>query len=429
LARQIFRQAHLGKKAVRLEKFLARQPIFTTNRIVYGYELLFRSGPENSYVSTQPDFAAASSTDSLLLFGIERFTDGRRAFINCTREFLIRDYPMLLPRDRIVVEILETVRIDEQVIAACRRLKESGYLIALDDFVDTPEWRVLIPFADFLKVDLLITSPAEQNRLAQAYRRTGIALLAERVETYQDFQRTLDWGYTYFQGFFFARPQMLTRHDIPAYKLQYLRVLQAANQPQMNTHLVAERIKEESSLSYRLLRYLNSPAFPILTEIRSIPHALSLLGEHGIRRWVSLVAIACLGEGKPVELVMLPLIRARFLELLALPVRMESSANDLFLLGLLSVVDAILDMTMSNVLREIPVHADIRGALLGTHNRLREMLEIVLLYERGDWEGVHVAAARLGLTGDAVTDLFVQSVDWARGVLNGQPAADPAPSR
>jgi c-di-GMP-related signal transduction protein len=413
---------------VRLEKFLARQPIFTTNRIVYGYELLFRSGPENSYTSTQPDFAAASSTDSLLLFGIERFTDGRRAFINCTREFLIRDYPTLLPRDRIVVEILETVRIDDQVIAACRRLKEAGYFIALDDFVDSPEWRALVPFADFLKVDLLITPPAEQKRLVDSYSRTGIALLAERVETYQDFHRTLDWGYTYFQGYFFARPQMLTRHDIPAYKLQYLRVLQAANQPQMNIHSIAERIKEESSLSYRLLRYLNSPAFPILTEVRSIPHALSLLGEQGIRRWVSLVAIACMGEGKPVELVMLPLIRARFLELLAVPARMESSASDLFLLGLLSVIDAILDMKMSDVLREIPIHEDIRGALLGSHNGFRAMLEIVLLYEWGDWEGVHAAAARLGLADAAIPDKFVQSVEWARGVLNGQPAADLAPS-
>ena len=422
-----------------MEKFLARQPIFNTQRIVYGYELLFRSGPENSYHSSQPDFAAASSTDSLLLFGIERFTDGRRAFINCTREFLIRDYPLLLPRDRIVVEVLETVRIDDEVIAACRRLKEAGYLIALDDFVDRPDWRPMIPFADFLKVDLSITSPEEQRRLVEFYHRSGIALLAERVETYDDFQRTLDWGYTFFQGFFFSRPQMLSRHDIPSYKLQYLRVLQAANQPQMNIHHIAERIKAESSLSYRLLRYLNSSAFPLLIEIRSIPHALSLLGERGIRRWVSLVAVACMGEGKPVELVMLPLIRARFLELLASPAGMDSSANDLFLLGLLSVLDAvldaILDMKMSEVLREVSVGDEIRLALLGEPNRFRQLFEIVLLYERGEWEGVHAAAVRLAIPGALVPDLFIQSVEWARGVLTGQPAvasqptADPAPAQ
>jgi len=414
-----------------LEKFLARQPIFNTQRIVYGYELLFRSGPENSYQSSQPDFAAASSTDSLLLFGIERFTDGRRAFINCTREFLIRDYPLLLPRDRIVVEVLETVRIDDEVIAACRRLKLAGYLIALDDFVDRPDWRPAIPFADFLKIDLSITPTEEQRRLVECYHRSGIALLAERVETYEDFQRTLDWGYSFFQGFFFSRPQMLRRHDIPAYKLQYLRVLQAANQPQMDIHLIAGRIKAESSLSYRLLRYLNSPAFPLLTEVRSIPHALSLLGELGIRRWVSLVAIACMGEGKPVELVLLPLIRAHFLELLASPAGMHSSANDLFLLGLLSVLDAILDMKMDDILREVAIGGEIRRALLGEPNRFHQLFEIALLYERGEWEEVRAAAARLAIPVGLVPELFIQSVEWARGILSGQPAGagQPTPSR
>ena len=412
-----------------MEKFLARQPIFTTNRIVYGYELLFRSGPDNFYSASTPDFAAASSTDSLLLFGIERFTDGRRAFINCTREFLIRDYPSLLPRDRIVVEVLETVHVDEEVVAACRRLKEGGYLIALDDYVDTPNLRALVPFADFLKIDLSATAPAEQERLVAAFRPAGIALLAERVETYEDFQRTLGWGYTYFQGYFFSRPQMLRRHDIPAYKLQYLRVLQAANQPQMNLRAVADRIKEESSLSYRLLRYLNSPAFPLLAEVRSIPHALSLLGEAGIRRWVSLVAVACMGEGKPVELVMLPLIRARFLELLAAPAGMASSANDLFLLGLLSVLDAILDMKMADILREITVEDEIRRALLGERNRFHGLFQIALLYERGDWEGVHAAAVGVSIAESSIPDLFLQSVEWARAVLSGQPASDPAPAR
>ena len=411
-----------------MEKFLARQPIFTSNRIVYGYELLFRSGPENSYSSSQPDFAAASSTDSLLLFGIERFTDGRRAFINCTREFLIREYPTLLPRDRIVVEVLETVQVDEEVLGACRRLKDAGYLIALDDFVDTPELRPLIPFADFLKIDLSVTTSEEQKRLVHAYRHSGVALLAERVETYEDFQRTLDWGYSFFQGYFFSRPQMLTRHDIPAFKLQYLRVLQAANLPQMNIQMVAERIKEESSLSYRLLRYLNSPAFPLLTEVRSIPHALSLLGERGIRRWVSLVAVACMGEGKPVELVMLPLIRAHFLELLAVPARIERCANDLFLLGLLSVLDAILDMKMPDILREVAIGEEIRKALLGEKNQFRELFEIVLLYERGDWEGVHAAAAKLSIPEAVIPDLFIQSVEWARGILSGHPAADSVPA-
>ena len=232
-----------------------------------------------------------------------------------------------MPKDRIVVEILETVQIDEQVLAACERLKNAGYLIALDDYLDTPEWQRMIPFADFLKIDLQITPPEEQQRLVRTYTSSRLKLVAERVETYEVFERTLRWGYSLFQGYFFARPQMLTRHDVPAFKLNYLRVLQAANRPVMDIREISECIKAETSLSYRLLRYLNSPVFPLITEVKSIPHALSLLGERGVRKWISLVAIACMGDGKPFELITLPLIRARFCELLARPARKIGRAH------------------------------------------------------------------------------------------------------
>jgi c-di-GMP-related signal transduction protein len=201
----------------RLEKFLARQPIFSSSRIVFGYELLFRSGPENFFDGSQPDLACASATDSLFLFGIERLTQGRRAFINCTRQFLIRDFAAMLPKDRVVLEILESVQPDDQVLAACRRLKQAGFLLALDDFVDSPEWGPLLPLADFIKVDVLATAPEEQLRLAREFSGKNAHLLAEKVESYEVFERTLGWGYSYFQGYFFSRPQMLSHHDIPAY--------------------------------------------------------------------------------------------------------------------------------------------------------------------------------------------------------------------
>ena len=409
-----------------MQKFLARQPIFTPERAVYGYELLFRSSPENSFDRSQPDFAAASSTDSLFLFGIDRLTDGRRAFINCTREFLVRDFPTLLPKDRIVVEILETVHIDEQVLGACDRLKKAGYLIALDDYQDTPEWQRMIAFADFLKIDLQITPPEEQRRLVRTYSSPKLSLVAERVETYEVFERTLHWGYSYFQGYFFARPQMLTRHDVPAFKLNYLRVLQAANRPVMDIREISECIKAETSLSYRLLRYLNSPVFPLITEVKSIPHALSLLGERGVRKWISLVAIACMGDGKPFELITLPLIRARFCELLARPAHMAENSNDLFLLGLLSAVDAILDLPMEEVLREITIHPDIRAALLGHQNKYRQIFDISQHYEKGDWDAISATAASLGISERDVPDLYLQSVSWARSVLTGDSSKEPA---
>ena len=253
---------------VSVEKFLARQPIFNSERDVYGYELLFRSGPQNFFDGSHPEAAAASAVDNLFLFGIDRLTHGRRAFINCAREFLLRDFPAALPADRVVLEILETIQPDDEIVAACRRLKNAGYLIALDDFQESPAWLPLTELAAFIKVDLLASSEIEQQRLRKVFAKRQVRLVAEKVESYDDFQRTLGWGYSFFQGYFFSRPEMLTRHDIPSNKLNYLRVLQAVNQNEMNLHEVSERIKSEASLGYRLLRYLNSPAFPLIAEVQ-----------------------------------------------------------------------------------------------------------------------------------------------------------------
>jgi c-di-GMP-related signal transduction protein len=400
-----------------LERFLARQPIFNWRRVVYGYELLFRSGLDNFFSHTDADAASASTADTMILFGIERLTEGKRAFLNCTREFLIRDYAMLLPKDRVVIEILESVKLDEELIAACRRLKAQGYLLALDDFKDSPEWEPLISVADFIKVDLLATPAEEQARLAKKFASDKLRLVAEKVETHEDFKRTLDLGYSYFQGYFFSRPEILRRHDIPPNKLNYLRLLQAANQSDMDIQSVAERVKAEASISYRLLRYLNSSAFFLASEVHSIPHALSLLGERGIRRWVSLVAVACMADDKPQELVMLPLIRARFCELLAPRAGLGNVSNDLFLLGLLSAIDAILDMTMADILNELKIRGDIRDALLGTKNGLRDVFDVALLYEMARWEELDAAAQHAHIQSDDVPEQFMEAVDWSKRIL------------
>lgn len=403
-----------------MQTFLARQPIFSSDRSVYGYELLFRSGRENTFGGATLDVAAATTADNLFLFGIERLTSGRKAFFNCTRDFLLRDFTSILPHDRVVVEILETIEPDEEIAEACRRLKKAGYLIALDDFKDSPAWQHMIPLADIIKVDVLNTTPTEQERIAREYGAENLRLVAEKVETYDDFQRTKKLGYTYFQGYFFSRPEMLSRRAVPAYKLGYLRVLQTVMQPQIDLHEVGERVKGEASLSYRLLRYLNSAAFPLATEIHSIPHALSLLGERGVRRWVSVIAVACMGDEKPAELITLPLVRARFCELLARPAKLEASANNLFLLGLLSAMDGILDMHMTDILKEIAVEEPIARALLGEQNELRDIFDIVRHYERAAWEDVSDAAERHGIPESKIPDLFVASVGWANALLSGK---------
>lgn len=407
-----------------MDKFIARQPIFTAERNVFGYEMLYRTSLENFFPKQQTDLAAVSMVDNFFLFGMEHLTQGRYAFVNCTRDFLMQDYPALFPKDRAVLEVLETVRPDQAVLSAIQRLKQAGYLIALDDFRDTPESRRLVPLADFIKVDVLETPEPEQRRLAREFSATPVRLVSEKVETYEVFERTMRCGYTLFQGYFFSKPQVLSRHDIPANKLNYLLVLQAANRPTLDLNEVSERIKAEASLSYRLLRYLNSPAFFFASDVSSIPHALRLLGERGIRKWVSLVAIAGMGEDKPQELIVLPLIRARFCELLASLAGMERTSNDLFLLGLLSSLDAILDMPMAEVLKEIAIGAELRSALLGEDNRFRKVFEVAFSYETGAWDRLEQASACVHISAEAIPERFIQAVDWARKILTGGPGGD-----
>lgn len=411
-----------------MEKFIARQPVFDSHRVVYGYELLFRSGTGNFFPGLNVDLACASTADNLFLFGIERLTQGRRAFVNCSREFLVRDYAALLPKDRVVIEILENTEPDDEVLAACRRLKQSGFIIALDDFIDAAGWGALVDIADCIKVDFLAIPPETQLSLCREYARRNIRMLAEKVETYADYERAKAYGYTWFQGYFFSRPEILTRHDVPAYKLNYLRVLQAANRREIDQNEIGDYIKGEASLSYRLLRYLNSPAFFLTAEVRSIPHALMLLGDRGIRRWVSLVAIACMGEDKPQELLLLPLVRARLCELLAPLAQQSDAANDLFLMGLLSAIDAILDMKMDEILKEITIRSEIREALLGQQNPFRNIFDVALAYERAAWSDLDEAAARIGIRAAAVSDLYVQSMGWASAVLAGEEVTEKNPA-
>ena len=400
-------------------KFLARQPILNRQRDVFAYELLFRSGIQNSCEGINLELASTSVLDTSFMIGLDKLGEGRRMFINCPREFLLRDYISLFPRDLVVVEILETIEPDEEVVAVCRRLKQQGYLLALDDFVDTPAWAPLVALADFIKVDFRITPREEQRALAARYQARDIRLLAEKVETPEEFSEGMAMGYSLFQGYFFCRPEMMRHGEIPASKLAYLELLRAATASEFDMPALASKIKHETSLTYKLLRYLNSAAFGLRAEIRSIPHALSLLGERELRKWIAVVSVGVMADGKPDELMTVPLVRGRFCELLAPLAGMAGHANDLFLLGLLSVMDAILDQPLAVILAELPVRREIKEALLARSGLYRDMLDMATAHEGADWEAISALAPRLGIKEDQIPGIYVSAVDWASALRRG----------
>jgi EAL and modified HD-GYP domain-containing signal transduction protein len=318
----------------------------------------------------------------------------------------------------VVGEILETVSVDDEVLDACRRLKRAGYRLALDDFVDSPDMAPLVELADYIKVDFLATPHPEQERLAREMLRRNVRLIAEKVETQEAFQKGMAMGYRYFQGHFFCEPQMAERRTIPAQKFNYLRILQIANQPEIDIDELAEAIKLEASLIYRLLRFLNSPVFGLRTNVGSIAHALSLLGETGIRKWISLASLAAMGEDKSPEVVTVPLVRARFCELIAAITTLRGRSHELFLMGLLSGMDAILDTPMSTLLDGMPVSDEIREALLQKSGQFRDVYEIVSNYETGTWEPMLEAVGRTRVSEEVVPELFLKSLDWANQVMS-----------
>src|SRR5271157_1902650 len=339
------------------QRFVARQPIFDRSQNVFGYELLFRNGVED-YFHADPELAARSTLDSSLLFGINTLCDNRRAFVNCTREVLFKDLITLLPPHQTVAEILETVEPEDRVIAACKRLKAAGYLIALDVFAANDPRLPLCEFADIIIVDVRATRPEERSGMMRRFGSPKCKMLAEKLETPLEFQQARDMGFAYFQGYFFCRPEMVIGREVPASSLHYMRLLEMISRREIDIHELEKMLKQEASISYRLLRYLNSPVFGLALEIKSLRHAITLLGEREMRRWIRLVVTVGATEQTCGELVLMGLARARFCELLS--PRLKSD-TDLFLLGLLSIMDAVLEVSMEVLLKQLPVDGETKA--------------------------------------------------------------------
>jgi c-di-GMP-related signal transduction protein len=403
-----------------MRKFIARQPILDANQKTFGFELLFRSGMESYFRAVDPDMASSSLiVDSFLLFGMQTLTDGRRAFINFTRKLIVDRCPTFLPENQLVIEILESVEPDAEVIAACKAMHRMGYRFALDDFSYSHAHRPLLDFVDFIKVDFLSSPVSERCRLAKEFGALGIGMVAERVETHQQYREAVDMGYQFYQGYFFSRPQLLSRRDIPAFKINYQRLLHVVHSPNPEFSRIEEIIKAEPSLCFKLLRYLNSALFAFSGEIHSIRYALSLLGLKELNRWISLISLTGLCEDKPPALIINSMIRAKLCELLARPTGMGNRGTDLFLTGLLSMIDSMLDRPMREIINQLSLGNDVQEALISKNSsRIRQVLDLAIAWERGDWAEVSGLAVKLGLDESQLAEIHLQAVEWGNQVFH-----------
>jgi c-di-GMP-related signal transduction protein len=399
-----------------LEKFIARQPIFDDKLKLFAYELLFRASSKNVF---QPykDASDRLVVDSSMLFGLQSLIGHAKAFVNLDLAALQRGTARLLPPDQVVIEMLESIPPSQEVVQLCAELCHEGYTLALDDYAGHPKWEPLLPFVRFLKVDFRAWDPPARAAIANRHRNkldpgasnsNGMRLLAEKIETNDDLLEARSLGYTFFQGYFFCKPTTLSAREIPSNKLNCLRLLRLVASSDFSYDAVEQLLKGDPALVYKLLRYLNSWHVAVRGEIHSIREAIALLGEKEFRRWISALAVVAMASDKPHELIRTALARAFFCEALApiLPVSAALSvqSSDLFLMGLLSVSDAILDRPMEQVLATLPIAPEVRAALCGVVNPHREAYELLLAYERADWPALSAASTRLGIDESAVAD-------------------------
>ncbi|TDI82051.1 MAG: HDOD domain-containing protein [Caldithrix sp.] len=398
-----------------MEVFVARQPIFDRKQKVYAYELLFRSGFEQNFFDNSDGDASSKQvlTNSFLSIGMDTMTNGKKAFVNFTRKLLLDQVASIFPKDLMVVEILEDIEPDDEMVSACKKLKDLGYLLVLDDFVFAPGYENLINLVDIIKVDFIQTQGTERGTVIHDVGASRIEYLAEKVETQEDFEQAVDLGYSYFQGYYFSKPQIIAGHDVPAHKLNYLQILNEINQPEVDFDELEKVFKQDLSLSYKLMNYMNSVHFGFKNKIRSIKHALSLLGIDESKKWLSLFALQIIGKDKSEELLSMSLIRANSCEMIAPLIGCKNRASELFLMGLFSMIDALLDQPLEGILAKLPLADDIKKALLGEKNQMGDVFELVVNYEKGDWVNFSEYAARLSVKETELIDIFQMALEKA----------------
>src|SRR5271165_4277119 len=399
---------------------IARQPILTADEKVVGYELFFREGPGQNRFTSDVESATSATIDALNMVGFDVLCDGRPAFINCTHQMLLSEYLTLLSPQDVVVEIQETVPACENVKQACERLKRDGYSIALDNFVLGDERISLVPYADFIKVDITKVPVKQSVPLIDLYATGQCQILAQKVETRQTFTAAKEIGYTRFQGYFFRRPESLRARHIPANQITYVRLLTAISKPEVDFAAIEDLVKCEPSLCFRLLRYLNSPLLGLSSPVQSVGHALILLGERESVRWLRMATTLVMGQDKSSDLVLASLVRARFCELIA--PRVEHGKADLFLMGMLSLMDAILAVPIGLLIDELCLDPDIKAQLLcaktDKKTRLSPIYDLMVAREAGDWERVTHLGKQLKLSLSFVAETSNEAMRWGHQITH-----------
>lgn len=397
--------------------YVARQSIFDREKNVYAYELLFRDGKSNCFPDIAPDEATSKIlTGSHLTLGVEEITGGKPAFINFHEDTLLYRFPTSLNPQNVVIEIVETVRISDKLIEACEHIRKLGYKIALDDYDFDPKWDVFLNFVDIIKVDIIEVDYDKMVANLPKIKDMKIKIVAEKIETIEDYDQYTLLGFDYFQGYFFAKPEVMKQKNIPTSKLTLLELMTVSSSSQFDYEKINQIIERDVALSFMLLRFINNPIINKRNKITSLKHALTYMGEVEVKKFIALLALANLGDSKPPELVHLSLVRARFCELAATAKKESDNPPKGFLVGLFSLLDALLDQQMADLMNKIPISDELKSALCGMQNNLLNYLALARAFENGDWRRVKLLSQKIELDQRTLHSFYNESIKWGKAM-------------
>lgn len=391
------------------QTLLARQPIVDREISVFAYELLFRSGL-SSPTSFDGNVATATvAMGTLMDMGLDRVAGSLPVFVNLTRAFFERELYVALPPDRVVLEVLEDIEPDDVMLAAVQRAKQRGYRIALDDYVHDESMLPMLELADIVKVDVQLAGLQAAVDYVERLRRPGLLLLAEKVETYEQFQLLLAAGYDLFQGWFYARPDLLRRSKVTTDRTSLLQLLATLQDPELEFEEIGALVERNLPLSSKLLRYVNSALYSLPTEIQSIRHACTMLGRERVHSCVQLLLLTEIGE-KPSVLVTGALARARMCQLQAGD---RKAGQGHFTVGLFSLLDAYMDRPLDDLLSDLPLADEVKQAILARSGDAGVALNVAEACERADWDALEASGVDLAL----VQSQYLEALEWSQKML------------
>lgn len=392
--------------------YLARQPIFDLDRDVFAYELLYRSGKMGMANGFDADKATSTViANTFLNIGIEGISNGKPVFINLPRSFITGELPLELDPAMVVLELLEDISADTQALHGLQQLAKRGYHIALDDFVLGPHNADFVPYAKFIKVDVLNLSDDELRRQTIQLLPSGVPLLAEKVEDEVRFQLCKTLGYSYFQGYFFSKPLLIEGRELSSNQMTMMNILAKLQNPQCKVDDLEKIVASDIGLSFKLLRIINSSYYGIGRTVDSIQQALILLGFNTLKKWVTLITLASTAA-RSSELMVLALLRARHCKNLA--ERTGSNVDSAFTVGMFSLLDAILDQPLPTLVNELPLTPEVKAALLAGEGELGELLSAVICYERGEFDRISPEYTCDSLIAECYTEAMI----WCDSMRN-----------